>query len=90
MLFSVSRARTARGGFQHAALTIGSGLRAGIRILKRKNPCKGSEAPSVDYIEMDPETATAAAIFALSKKSRHHTCSEACSGGELHTLIAHE
>ena len=40
----------------------------------------------VDYIGIDPETAKAAAMFALSKKSGQHTC----SGWELHTHIAHE
>ena len=48
------------------------------------------QTPSVDYIEMDPETAKTAAMFALTKKSGQHRCSAACSGWELHTHIEHE
>jgi hypothetical protein len=43
------------------------------------------QTPGVDYIEMDPETAMTAAMFALKQKSGHDTCSTACSGWELHT-----
>jgi hypothetical protein len=45
------------------------------------------QTPSVDYLEMDPDTAKAAAMFALSKKSGDHVCSADCSGWELHTHI---
>ena len=48
------------------------------------------QTPNVDYIEMDPETVKATAMFALSKKGGQHACSAACSGGERHTHIEHE
>jgi hypothetical protein len=48
------------------------------------------ETPRVDYIEIDAETAKTAALFALAKKSGHHTCSRACSGWELHTHATHQ
>jgi hypothetical protein len=48
------------------------------------------QTPTVDYIEMDAETAMTAAMFALTKKSGHNVCSAACSGWELHTHITHE
>jgi hypothetical protein len=38
----------------------------------------------VDYIEMDPDVAKAAAMFALAKKGDHARCSESCSAWELH------
>jgi hypothetical protein len=48
------------------------------------------QTPTVDYIEMDAETAMTAAMFVLTKKSGHNVCSAACSGWELHTHITHE
>jgi hypothetical protein len=46
--------------------------------------------PTVDYVEMDPETAKTAALFALASKSGHTQCSAVCSGWELHTHTTHE
>jgi hypothetical protein len=44
-----------------------------------------SVASGPDYIEMDDETAKAAAEFALRVRSGHAQCSPRCSGWELHT-----
>jgi hypothetical protein len=56
----------------------------------RRGPRQEGQTPSVEYVEMNPETARAAAMFALKQKSGHDTCSAACSGWELHTHLEHE
>jgi hypothetical protein len=45
-----------------------------------------STLASVDYIEIDVESAMRAAEFALRRKSGHVLCSEACTAWTVHSL----